>query len=673
MKNLRFYTQFLIFLFSSFAFLIVNAQTPDAFSYQAVVRNSSGEIVSNQSVSFRISILQNSESGSVAYSETHQTTTNKFGLANLKIGKGTPVAGVFGPGGWGLAKHFIKVEIDVNGGNNFSEMGTTQLLAVPYAFHANTVENDEVNDADSDATNELQSLNIDGNQLSISSGNTVTLPASSSSVWNSSTSKIYYNSGNVGIGTSSPQSKLAVEGDGLEDITIYSSSNQQNGIAIGGRSSGDQGIGVYGSSDYKGVEGHSNGSGGIGVKGTAALASGVNYGGHFTSNSAVHGIGVYAEGGMYGVWGKATASSGISYGGRFDADGSGGTGVIGFVQSSTGKTYGGIFESRSIEGTGVYAKGGKYDFYAGNENAINYFAGNVGIGTESPEYTLDVRSESASTTISGYNTYSHGVAVYGNAYGNSSIGVKGDAVHIGGLFRTDGSNSYGVIGEANSSVGENRGGSFSATSPEGTGVYAMGGKYDFYAATADGMSYFKGKVGIGESSPACKLHIKQAGTNFQSGIRLERPDPSTKWWSIQINHLNDLVFDYNGTDTRAWIKNEDADFYHASDRRLKENINPLESVLSKVMKLNPVTYKFKSNPATTDLSYGFVAQEVQEVFPIVVSENNGTLGLAYQSFGVLSIKALQEQQQIIEVQEEKISQLEKRLRNLEKILVTTTN
>lgn len=76
------------------------AQVPDAFNYQAVVRNSSGEVIANQNVSFRISILQGSESGAVLYSETHTVSTNAFGLVNLKIGDGTVVSGVFSPGGW---------------------------------------------------------------------------------------------------------------------------------------------------------------------------------------------------------------------------------------------------------------------------------------------------------------------------------------------------------------------------------------------------------------------------------------------------------------------------------------------------------------------------------------------------------------------------------------------
>ena len=109
------------------------------------------------------------------------------------------------------------------------------------------------------------------------------------------------------------------------------------------------------------------------------------------------------------------------------------------------------------------------------------------------------------------------------------------------------------------SSGSTYGGAFNAAnSDEGIGVWSAGGKYDFYADTENGSSFFRGKIGIGKGDPACKLHIKQAGNNFQSGLRLERSNNSN-WWSIQINHLDDLVFDFNGSETRAWIDDTNAD------------------------------------------------------------------------------------------------------------------
>lgn len=152
------------------------AQSPKAFKYQAVARDLTGNVLPNQAVSFRISILQTTTTGTSVYLETHVATTNSFGLVNLEIGNGTFVSGNFSTISWGADIYFVKIEMDETGGTSYQLMGTSQLLSVPYALHAKTVEIDNVNDADSSAINELQTLSITGNQVTISNGNTITLP-----------------------------------------------------------------------------------------------------------------------------------------------------------------------------------------------------------------------------------------------------------------------------------------------------------------------------------------------------------------------------------------------------------------------------------------------------------------------------------------------------------------
>ena len=112
----------------------LSAQTPQAFKYQAVARDGMGNVLGNKAVSFRISILQGSASGSAVYSETHSKTTNPFGLVDLEIGHGTPVSGSFTGINWGSDSYIIKVEMDPNGGSSYIILGTSQLLSVPYAL-----------------------------------------------------------------------------------------------------------------------------------------------------------------------------------------------------------------------------------------------------------------------------------------------------------------------------------------------------------------------------------------------------------------------------------------------------------------------------------------------------------------------------------------------------------
>ncbi|MEL7118067.1 MAG: hypothetical protein AAFO07_01460 [Bacteroidota bacterium] len=158
--------------------------SPQAFSYQAIVRDADGLATSNQSVQLRMSILSGSINGNAVYIENHSVTTNEFGLVNLNIGEGNVQSGVFSRIDWGGAgPFFLQVEVDVNGGTNFSLMGTTQLLSVPYALHAETAGAiSGINNIDQDTTNEIQQLSLgDDNVLTLSNGGgSVSLPTSSS-------------------------------------------------------------------------------------------------------------------------------------------------------------------------------------------------------------------------------------------------------------------------------------------------------------------------------------------------------------------------------------------------------------------------------------------------------------------------------------------------------------
>lgn len=113
------------------------AQAPDKMSYQAVIRDASNNLVSNQAVGMQISIIQGSANGTAVYTETQTPLTNANGLISIEIGSGTPVLGVFGSINWAYGPYFIKTETDPLGGINYTITGTSQLLSVPYALHAN--------------------------------------------------------------------------------------------------------------------------------------------------------------------------------------------------------------------------------------------------------------------------------------------------------------------------------------------------------------------------------------------------------------------------------------------------------------------------------------------------------------------------------------------------------
>ena len=123
-----------VFLFIS---LFIYGQSPDKINYQSIVRDLSGNVIQNQPISLRISILSTSITGSVVYQETFQPTTNDFGLVNIKIGEGAAVVGTMSGVDWSSGPFFLESAVDVSGGSNYTVVSTSQFMSVPYALYAN--------------------------------------------------------------------------------------------------------------------------------------------------------------------------------------------------------------------------------------------------------------------------------------------------------------------------------------------------------------------------------------------------------------------------------------------------------------------------------------------------------------------------------------------------------
>ena len=116
------------------------AQAPEKMSYQAVIRDASNVLVANQLVGMQLSILQGSATGTAVYIETQTPTTNINGLVSLEIGTGSVVSGSFSIIDWSAGPYFLKTETAPTGGTIYTITGTSQLLSVPYALHANTAD-----------------------------------------------------------------------------------------------------------------------------------------------------------------------------------------------------------------------------------------------------------------------------------------------------------------------------------------------------------------------------------------------------------------------------------------------------------------------------------------------------------------------------------------------------
>lgn len=124
-------------IFNSFIF----SQVPEKMSYQAIVRDRTGELVKNQRIRVRIEIKRDSEIGDSVYIETQYANTGENGLISLEIGTGKKIFGSFSSINWAQGPYFISTAIDLTAKTNYNIFAFSQLLSVPYALHAKLADN----------------------------------------------------------------------------------------------------------------------------------------------------------------------------------------------------------------------------------------------------------------------------------------------------------------------------------------------------------------------------------------------------------------------------------------------------------------------------------------------------------------------------------------------------
>lgn len=180
--------------------LNIQAQAPQTFPYQAVARNANGNLIANQLISLRMSIIDSIVIGVILYKETQLVTTNSLGLFTINIGQGIVISGSMNAINWDHNSKFLKVEMDALGGSNFIIMGSSQLMSVPYAISAKT-------------TSSLPNGTAVGNT-----------PYWNGTTWANDDNTIYNDGYYVGIGTNVPQYKLDVVHGGASGIRSKSNS-----------------------------------------------------------------------------------------------------------------------------------------------------------------------------------------------------------------------------------------------------------------------------------------------------------------------------------------------------------------------------------------------------------------------------------------------------------------
>lgn len=510
MKKLIVLSIILIVVFS----INVTAQSPQKVNYQAVVRDASGNAIVNKTISLRIGILQGSAFGTYIYVETHTPLTNQFGLVNLVIGDGTVSSGNLTEIDWSAGPYFLKVELDAAGGTSYSEMGTTQLLSVPYSLYSQNSEH-------SKTATTVET--VDYGQLTSKPDLTAFQPVSGTITWDKVSDDDVTLTGDQNISGKKTFSrpvtvnnKLKATNENSADTTIIGINKDATGsaIAIIGITESNVGTAIKGVSPYTGVYGLSSSTdaAGSGVYGSSNSGSGS---GVFGYNSKPDGKGVYGLSGAtsgegFGVYGRSSSPEGF---GVYGANGyGGGIGVYGYSHNFAGSGCGIKGESKGLTGTGVY-----------------------GIASSLTGRTFGIKGESLSSL---------GIAIYGIAsHGTgNTVGIEGESVSTSGI---------GVYGNVTSATGTSVGVKGTSSSSSGTGVYGITTSTDGANCGVKGYTHSPsggaGVLGVSMSETGTSYGVKGQSNSFTgydfwaAGTGINYGAQSSSRWKSEIVPIADVL------------------------------------------------------------------------------------------------------------------------------------
>jgi hypothetical protein len=189
---------------------------------------------------------------------------------------------------------------------------------------------------------------------------------------------------------------------------------------------------------------------------------------------------------------------------------------------------------------------------------------------------------------------------------------------------------------------------------------------------------YRHNVGIGayptDINNVTEGRVQITGFSNADQLSLRHPSSINLKWGLYVSSIDSSLNFYSNGSLRANIDRVTGVYSALSDRKMKKNIMEMRGVLGSVMKLPAYTYHYFDSENTDRRALGFMAQDVQPFFPELVYQrydrdiSKPLLTMDYSGFGVIAIKAIQEQQKIIESQQEKINNLEVEIQKIKAAL-----